>query len=567
MKFLCEQCKAKYQIADEKAAGKTVRMKCRKCGYLIEVRAAATETSGAGGSSSQPPASGRSSRPPPAPAARPSPPRAAPRASGLPGKAPARPGDRPGGPLASAMKSALTREEEVSAPVDMSDLSPGDEWYVAINGVPVGPIRIAEVRRKAAIGAVTEESLCWQEGLDEWRALRSFPELAAIVREAFSSGRSSLTPQAPDVRSSTPPPARTSMRPSASSGPAGSAGPASPAGVPPRPAPGRVSTNAPLAAARSNVVPITSRLATAEKLAEPVDDMTRPFTGTLPGRMTPLPAAAVVPDPFGSPPPRAAMAVPTGPAFGAPPDASSPFAPARSPSISLASIPAGVPAKKSTQWMAIAMVAAAIAFGVTAGIAVFFRPSPQPTPVVVQVPGAAPVAPTATAAATAPTETPGAAPTGSAAAATTRTAVAMGSPAKTASPGAATTAAAAPAHGPLNLQGLTGTTIAPTEEPGGGNEAPKAPGQCLSEGQVSQVIGMHSVGLRRACWERSTSQKQTANITVSLTIGGDGAAQGVSASGDDSAVASCIANDVKNWHFPAMGCSQRTAIPFHFVRQ
>ena len=45
MKFLCEQCKAKYQIADEKAVGKTVRMKCRKCGHLIEVRAAVTETS------------------------------------------------------------------------------------------------------------------------------------------------------------------------------------------------------------------------------------------------------------------------------------------------------------------------------------------------------------------------------------------------------------------------------------------------------------------------------------------------------------------------------------------
>jgi len=45
VKFLCEQCKAKYQIADEKAVGKTVRMKCRKCGHLIEVRAAVTETS------------------------------------------------------------------------------------------------------------------------------------------------------------------------------------------------------------------------------------------------------------------------------------------------------------------------------------------------------------------------------------------------------------------------------------------------------------------------------------------------------------------------------------------
>ncbi|RYE92292.1 MAG: hypothetical protein EOO75_07025 [Myxococcales bacterium] len=41
MKFLCDNCKAKYQIADDKVAGKTVRMKCRKCGHLIEIRASA----------------------------------------------------------------------------------------------------------------------------------------------------------------------------------------------------------------------------------------------------------------------------------------------------------------------------------------------------------------------------------------------------------------------------------------------------------------------------------------------------------------------------------------------
>src|SRR4051794_19667640 len=45
MKFLCENCKAKYQIADDKVAGRTVRMKCRKCGHLIEVTASVTETS------------------------------------------------------------------------------------------------------------------------------------------------------------------------------------------------------------------------------------------------------------------------------------------------------------------------------------------------------------------------------------------------------------------------------------------------------------------------------------------------------------------------------------------
>src|SRR5689334_22643461 len=39
MKFLCENCKAKYQIGDEKVAGKSVRMKCRKCGHEIVVTA------------------------------------------------------------------------------------------------------------------------------------------------------------------------------------------------------------------------------------------------------------------------------------------------------------------------------------------------------------------------------------------------------------------------------------------------------------------------------------------------------------------------------------------------
>ncbi len=45
MKFVCESCKAKYQIGDEKVAGKTLRMKCRRCGHLIQVAASVTESS------------------------------------------------------------------------------------------------------------------------------------------------------------------------------------------------------------------------------------------------------------------------------------------------------------------------------------------------------------------------------------------------------------------------------------------------------------------------------------------------------------------------------------------
>src|SRR5690348_3403520 len=41
MKFLCPQCKAKYRIADEKLAERnSSRMKCRKCGHVIDIHSA-----------------------------------------------------------------------------------------------------------------------------------------------------------------------------------------------------------------------------------------------------------------------------------------------------------------------------------------------------------------------------------------------------------------------------------------------------------------------------------------------------------------------------------------------
>src|SRR5271155_5282728 len=188
VKFLCEQCKAKYQIADDKVAGKTVRMKCRKCGHLIELRPEVTEPSVVTDRPSSPLAQGAASPPRPAPRAQ------APRPNALAASlTSARPlGAKPApSALAGAFRTNVQREEEASAPFDMSELSPGNDWYVAINGVPVGPVRVAEVRRKAALGAVTEDSLVWQEGLDEWRPLKTFPELAAIINGA-AGGRSSL---------------------------------------------------------------------------------------------------------------------------------------------------------------------------------------------------------------------------------------------------------------------------------------------------------------------------------------------------------------------------------------
>jgi predicted Zn finger-like uncharacterized protein len=598
VKFLCEQCKAKYQIADEKIAGKTVRMKCRKCGHQIEVRAAVTETSvntkpppadhadpdptvaqASPPISSQP----RSQARPPATA------RMGPLATSL---ASARPPPRPGSPGGGALAGAFQKQvegkpEESAASFDLSELSASDEWYVAINGVPVGPIRIAEVRRKAALGAVTEESLVWQEGLEEWRPVRAFAELSAAVREAATTGRASLlTPAPPEAsRSSAVPPAAGGVRPSP---------PRAGGGVPPRapmraPAPSGatligpsttaagLTANAPRTAAaadqaarsgglgqadafgraqgapataRSNVVPITSRLATAEK----IEDHTVPYLG-------PPVAPMVAGDPFAAP---AVPAIAPAPTVG-----SSPFVAALGASaagnVPRPSIfgPEGSP-RRATPWIAIAMIVLAAAFGITAAIAIFFRPNPtQPTPVVIQMSGtpALPAPPTTAAPTSTDTAT---APVASTSSSSTKPGPIAANANTTAKPGATATPTA---RGPgVDLSGLTGQRSDPTPtDNGGGSSA--APGQCLSEGQVQSVISQHYAGIKRACWERSGSTKSAANISVSLTVSPGGDATGVSASGDDPVIANCIASDVRSWHFAGGGCAQRVNIPFHFVRQ
>ena len=40
MKITCESCQAKYTIADEKVAGKTVKIKCKKCNHSMVVHGA-----------------------------------------------------------------------------------------------------------------------------------------------------------------------------------------------------------------------------------------------------------------------------------------------------------------------------------------------------------------------------------------------------------------------------------------------------------------------------------------------------------------------------------------------
>jgi hypothetical protein len=301
--------------------------------------------------------------------------------------------------------------------------------------------------------------------------------------------------------------------------------------------------------ARSNVVPFVSRLAPAERLVEAIHE--RP--SELPGASPRMPTPSVAPDPFGSKPASPAPAT---------------LAPA-----GVLAVPSSAPAGRSPPWIPLAGLAAAAAFGVTVAVLAVPRllhspPAPPPSSqAAAQAPPANSPPPSVTAPNAAaipppppigdPTEPtpPPAAPVAKPAA-----------PSRAASLPAAPPSASAPGRS-LDLHALTQSIapVLPPEDPAG--DSPKAPGQCVSTGQFQQVYSLHQAGVRRACWERNPTSKSAVSVNVSMTIGPDGSAQSVSATGDEPSVAKCIENDVRGWHFPAMGCSQQVSIPFKFVKQ
>jgi predicted Zn finger-like uncharacterized protein len=414
VKFLCDQCKAKYQVPDDKAAGKTVRMKCRKCGFMIEVVTTSLAT--------------------------------APRPQTAP------------------------KDDEVSASFDLDDLAIAD-WYVAINGVPVGPIRVGDIRRKAAAGTVNEASLAWQEGLEEWRPLRAFPELMEAVRDSIATARTSV-------------------------------------------------------------------------LGAAADDVTQ--------------ADAIVAPPFRPRVPRQWKAARKADE----PSASHDFSQAvlaqpASESLSRTSIE--IP-KRPTPWIPIAMVVLAAAFGVTAALVVFFRPA-TPQSVGSRLPPQAP----------APNDTVDSPPvahergqettSASASRPTTTVAITMA-----ATPLAAS-AARPPSGGGLDLSELGGShrTSLPEDEPAGGS-AGRSSESCFSQGQILAVVNQYQTAVKRACWDRAAGSLDSVSVQVSLTIGPGGDVQSVAASGEPT-VARCVEASVRAWRFPAMGCVQRTAFSYKFVRQ
>ena len=613
MKFLCPSCKAKYQIGDDKVAGRSVRMKCRKCGYVIQVSsvpglgdalpgsepppapidalsdvsaapppaalptfepgaapgatprpasaavpksapsAASTPTpasvrSGTAASAATPAGSGqrpevkkipvtgaRPAAPKPAfaptapaaptapkapaaaapnkpPPAKSSPQKPAPTPASAPGASDKRttqgvataalppvapkpsaivdkPAPAPASAFAEVEEEERTRIADVGALAGAFSLAvggasdatgpdslsmPADEWFVGINGVPVGPIRLSELRSKAASGSVNRDSLVWRDGFEDWRPLGTFPELSAIVDESVSSARAALTPFTPAVA---------------------------------------MAVGAVPSATDAVVVPA------------PPSPEVEAYTGSGNG----VTAAAVVTDEL---------------------------------------VAAGVPKRSGTSPAAWIAVAIALMFGLTIGFVLFNKGSK--TVEVVKyvdrvVPGATSVV---------------AAPDTSVAVADPNTPADPKNPIKHA-PAPAKSAGSTSADPDKTTKGLPGLAGLSANGTARGPDVPVGPSGSVSgtgqldSGQIQSTVARYTGSVKRACWQpaldtRDKDAPTTARVNVAITVTPSGSVSNAAVNGDPKGyrgLSQCISSRVRGWQFPPSGDTTTVNVPFVFAAQ
>jgi len=220
MKFTCDSCGAAYMISDDKVGPAGVKVRCKKCGNVVTVRRA-----------EEPPVVA----PAPEPAA------------------PAGLDDELGNAFDHAFGTGAPPAPAASegaapgptaAPAASSE-PPATEWYVAIGEAQVGPLPLAEVKKKWEAGDVGPDSLTWRPGMPDWQPLSTVADLAAYLAPVPQPAKPSALAPAAVVAA---PPSAAGRAPSQPSMPASPIGPAASAAMPAAAAP------APAAAAGADEV-------------------------------------------------------------------------------------------------------------------------------------------------------------------------------------------------------------------------------------------------------------------------------------------------------------------------
>jgi predicted Zn finger-like uncharacterized protein len=150
MKIVCENCGAKYSIADEKIKGKVFKIRCKKCSESIVIRGDVQQE--------EPAPEAAAFAPPPMP------------------------------------ESAYGgEEEEGDAPTRVFDYSgyqggggQADEavWHIVVDGEQQGPYTAGQLAEYVTAGNLDFETFVWKEGFDDWKPIREVQDIAGKVKGA-----------------------------------------------------------------------------------------------------------------------------------------------------------------------------------------------------------------------------------------------------------------------------------------------------------------------------------------------------------------------------------------------
>lgn len=416
--------------------------------------------------------------------------------------------------------------------------TPGEDWYVGVGGVPIGPVRLSVIREKVEQGAVDGESLVWREGFEEWQPLRNVPGLRAILDEPRRSASHTPPPDGPHKTASSSSLPRVSATNVPSSSSFGAVG----VGVPAPTASHGGALGPALALGNASTGGVALGSAASVPTASP--------------ELAPAPLAP-------SPPPAAlGLLVPTaaGAAVASKPTSIAP------PPASIAP-PSRSDRRKGMHPFAYAMIAMAAVFGGVAAWVLFIKPAPPPVVVVKTVtvePGlnSAPPPPPSSIGEPAPSASVAVDPK------TGQPNPGIGGPRPPVS-----VASAQPGDAPLPNagsfdNGVSGPSNGPsTPENGGGNGK-------LSEGEIQGVVSRNQSRVRRACWQpaldaSSGAGAKSARVSTTITISPTGSVSSVNASGAENfpGLASCVGGAIRGWTFPKSDGSTTVNVPFSFNAQ
>ena len=150
MKFLCDRCKTKYSIADEKVRRKILKIRCKNCTNIITVR----DPDAKADAGSKPSVAQKL-------------------------------------PLENALSSAFSESmdgEATALATNLPEFRPEamgieEEWYYANAGQQLGPVPFGQLAMMVERAQVKEDSFIWRDGFEDWLRADGVPELRPFFKK------------------------------------------------------------------------------------------------------------------------------------------------------------------------------------------------------------------------------------------------------------------------------------------------------------------------------------------------------------------------------------------------